>query len=49
MNKDMTRLCYSKPTVEYIRLSSPLDVLVLFSLVDIEVDQLEDGEDLDVV
>jgi len=49
MNKEIMRLRYEKPEAEYLQLSTPLNVLDLFSYVDLEVDQLEEGEDLDVV
>lgn len=49
MNKEMMRLCYEAPVVEYIQLSAPLNILTLFSSIDGEVDQWEEGEDLDVV
>ena len=49
MNKEIMRLRYEKPEAEYLQLSTPLNVLDLFSYIDLEVDQLEDGEDLDVV
>lgn len=49
MNIDMKRLRYEKPEAELIQLNSPLNLLVLFSAVDAEVDQFDEGEDLDVV
>lgn len=49
MNNEVKRLRYEKPEAEYLQLSTPLNVLDLFSYIDLEVDQLEDGEDLDVV
>jgi len=49
MNIDMRRLCYEKPEAGLIQLNSPLNLLVFFSAVDAEVDQFDEGEDLDVV
>ena len=49
MNKEVKRLRYEKPEAEYLQLSTPLNVLDLFSYIDLEVDQLEEGEDLYVV
>ncbi len=49
MNKEVMRLRYEKPVAEYLQLSTPLNVLTLFSFIDLEVDEFEDGEDLDVV
>lgn len=49
MNKEIKRLRYEKPEAEYLQLSTPLNVLELFSYIDLEVDQLEEGEDLDIL
>ena len=49
MNTDMKRLRYEKPEAGLIQLNSPLNLLVLFSAVDTEVDQFGEGEDLDVI
>lgn len=49
MNTDMKRLRYEKPEAGLIQLNSPLNLLVLFSAVDTEVDQFGEGEDLDII
>lgn len=49
MNTDMKRLRYEKPEAGLIKLTSPLNLLALFSSVDTEVDQFDEGEDLDIV
>lgn len=49
MNKEIMRLRYEKPTVESIQLNAAYSILEIFSYIDIEIEEWEDGENLDVI
>lgn len=49
MNKEIMRLRYEKPTVESLQLNSAYSILEIFSYVDFEIEEWEEGEDLDVI
>lgn len=49
MNKEIMRLRYKKPTVESIQLNAAYSILEIFSYIDIEIEEWEDGENLDVI
>ena len=49
MNKQIMRLRYEQPKVEYFELNKPLDILDMFSYIEVEMEEWENGEDLDVV
>lgn len=49
MNKEIMRLRYEKPTVESIQLNAAYSILEIFSYIDIEIEEWEDGKNLDVI
>lgn len=49
MNKQIMRLRYEQPKVEYFELNKPLDILDMFSYIEVEMEEWDDAEDLDVV
>lgn len=49
MNKQIMRLRYEKPTVESLQLNAAYSILEIFSYVDFELEEIIEGEDLDVV
>ena len=49
MNKQIMRLRYEQPKVEAFELDKPLDILDMFSYIELEIEEWEEGEDLDVI
>lgn len=49
MKKEIMRLRYEQPKVEHFELNKPLDILDMFSYIEVEIEEWEDAEDLDVV
>ena len=49
MNKQIMRLRYEHPKVEHFALNKPLDILDMFSFIEVEMEEWDEGEDLDVV
>ena len=49
MNKQIMRLRYEQPTVESIQLNAAYSILEIFSYVDFELEELLEGEDLDII
>lgn len=49
MNKQIMRLRYEQPTVESLQLNAAYSILEIFSYVDFELEELLEGEDLDVI
>lgn len=49
MNKQIMRLRYEKPTVESIQLNEAYSILEIFSYIDVEIEEWDEGEDLDVI
>ena len=49
MNNQIMRLRYEQPTVEHIQLTSAYSILEMFSYIEAELEEWEEGEDLDVV
>ena len=49
MNKQIMRLRYEQPTVESLQLNAAYSILEIFSYVDFELEELLEGEDLDIV
>lgn len=49
MNKQIMRLRYEKPTVESIQLNAAYSILEIVSYIDVEIEEWDEGEDLDVI
>ena len=49
MNKQIMRLRYEQPTVESLQLNAAYSILEIFSYVDFELEELLEGEDLDII
>lgn len=49
MNKQIMRLRYEKPTVESIQLNAAYSILEIFSYIDVEIEEWDEGENLDVI
>lgn len=49
MNKQIMRLRYEKPMVESLQLNSAYSILEIFSYIDVEIEEWDEGENLDVV
>ena len=49
MNKQIMRLRYEKPTVESIQRHAAYSILEIFSYIDVEIEEWDEGEDLDVI
>ena len=49
MNKQIMRLRYEKPTVESLQLNAAYSILEIFSYIDVEIEEWDEGEDLDVI
>ena len=49
MNKQIMRLRYEQPKVESIQLNAAYSILEIFSYIDFEIEEWDEGEDLDVV
>ena len=49
MNKQIMRLRYEQPKVESIQLNAAYSILEIFSYIEVEIEEWDEGEDLDVV
>ncbi len=49
MNKQIMRLRYEKPTVESIQLNAAYSILEIFSYIDVEIEEWDEGGNLDVI
>ena len=49
MKKQIMRVRYEQPKVEAFELDKPLDILEMFSYIEVDLEELLEGEDLDVV
>ena len=49
MNKQIMRLRYEQPKVESIQLNAAYSILEIFSYIDVEIEEWDEGEDLDVI
>ena len=49
MNKQIMRLRYEKPTVESLQLNAAYSILEIFSYIDVEIEEWDEGENLDVI
>lgn len=49
MNKQIMRLRYEQPKVESIQLNAAYSILEIFSYIEVEIEEWDEGEDLDVI
>lgn len=49
MNKQIMRLRYEQPKVESLQLNAAYSILEIFSYIDFEIEEWDEGEDLDVI